>query len=94
MDGWMDGWMDGCMDGWMDGSMDGCVAWSSRCCIIISRARVRSSTRTLSQGCALNSFIHITITCLDSLNQSIDILLLLLLWSAEQIVFVLLVLQS
>jgi len=55
----------------------------------------RASTLSLSQCCTLNSLLRITIACLDSLNQSIDILLLLL-WSAEQIVFVfvLLVLQS
>jgi len=42
-----------------------------------------ASTLSLSQCCTLNSLRRITIVCLDSLNQSFDILLLLLLWSAE-----------
>ena len=68
---------------------------SCSCALIHSYSLSRTSTLSLSQCCTLDSLLRITIACLDSLNQSIDILLLLL-WSAEQIVFVfvLLVLQS
>ena len=62
--------------------------------LVLSLSLSRSSTLSLSQCCTLNSLLQITIACLDSLNQSIDILLLLLLWSADIFVAAVRVLQS
>jgi len=57
---------------------------SCSCALIHSYSLSRTSTLSLSQCCTLDSLLRITIACLDSLNQSIDILLLLLLlWSGE-----------